>query len=636
MKRLRNVVVALLMVIAAQAKDDPKYPVSQIPEELKTGMYAVIREEQLDIDITSISGSTTYHHLVITILSSKARDYASTVVGYDKLRLIKSFKGTVYDADGNVIKKLKQNEIYDQSAYDGFSLYSDARLKQADLSQAVYPYTVEFEYTIEKKMLYELEDFYLYKDDEVSTQKSTYSIRYPASLKPRYKLFKVSEPKVSEADGKQQMQWTFENVKPQKFEKLSPDISKVVPNITVAPNEFEYEGYAGNMKSWAEYGAWQNELNKGRDVLPEATKQKVRQLTKDVTVPEQKVKILYEYLQSKTRYVSIQLGIGGFQPFPASVVDETGYGDCKALSNYMVAMLKEVGIKGYYTTVEAGEGDTYVDASFPSDQSNHVIVAVPNGADTLWLECTSQTAPFNYQGTFTGDRKALMVTEDGGHLVNTHRYSAQDNLQSRTADVFVEASGNARAKVKTTYKALQYENDNLNFILNNQFDAQKKWVQRNTQIPAFDIMSFKMTEHKAKMPSAVVDLELALPRFASVSGKRLFLTPNLMNRSTMMPEKTDARKYDVVMDNAFMDLDTIHYHLPDGIYPETLPQPVTIKSRFGEYENSMKLDQNGVIYTRKLKMIKGEFPAASYQELIDFYRAVNKADNSKIVFLSKT
>jgi hypothetical protein len=441
---------------------------------------------------------------------------------------------------------------------------------------------------------------------------------------------------VSEADGKQQMQWSFENVKPQKFEKLGPDISKVVPNIAVAPNEFEYEGYHGNMKSWAEYGLWQNELNKGRDVLPEATKQKVRQLTKDVTTPEQKVKILYEYLQGKTRYVSIQLGIGGFQPFPASVVDETGYGDCKALSNYMVAMLKEIGIKGYYTTVQAGEGDTYVDASFPSDQSNHVIVAVPNGADTLWLECTSQTAPFNYQGTFTGDRKALMMTEEGGKLVNTHRYSADDNVQSRTANVYVEANGNARAKVKTTYKAIQYENGDLNFILNNQFDEQKKWVQQNTQIPTFDVTAFKMTEHKAKIPSAVVELELALPRFVIVSGKRLFLTPNLMNRSTVMPEKTEARKTDVVMGNAFTDMDTILYHLPDGIYPESLPQPVTIKSRFGEYENSMKLDQNGVIYTRKLKMIKGEFPAASYQELIDFYRAVNKADNSKIVFLSKT
>ena len=73
----------------------------------------------------------------------------------------------------------------------------------------------------------------------------------------------------------------------------------------------------------------------------------------------------------------------------------------------MVAMLKEVGIKAYYTTIKAGQNATDIDVDFPSHQSNHIIVAVPNNHDTLWLECTDQTNPFGYLGTFTGDRKAL-------------------------------------------------------------------------------------------------------------------------------------------------------------------------------------------------------------------------------------
>jgi len=83
-------------------------------------------------------------------------------------------------------------------------------------------------------------------------------------------------------------------------------------------------------------------------------------------------------------------------------------------------------------------------------------------------------------------------------------------------------------------------------------------------------------------------------------------------------------------------LDTIRYHLPEGIYPEFLPNPIKLKNQFGEYEATFKLDQDNLLYIRRVKMNKGEFPAESYTELIEFYRSINKADNTKIVFLSKT
>lgn len=636
MKKIVIVVIGLLLSFSSFGKDDPKYPVSSIPEDMKTGMYAVIREKEVRCEINSVRSSSVFYRTVITILNSNAKSYASEVVGYDKFRTISNFKGTVYDADGEIIKRLKQSDIYDQSSSDGVSLYSDSRLKQADLSQTIYPYTVEFEYQIDQKMLYYLPDFYLYSDDEITIQKQSYSIIYPLELKPRYKLFNVQEPQFSKVRDKEVMQWSFENIKPNKFEGLAPDISKVVPNILAGPVDFEYDGYAGKMDTWENYGKWQSKLNEGRDVLPEGTKQRVRELTKDAKSTEEKVRILYEFLQSKTRYVSIQLGIGGLQPFEAKVVDQMGYGDCKALSNYMVSLLKEVGIKGYYTTIMAGDDAPEVNRSFPSHQGNHIIVAVPNLKDTLWLECTSQIKPFGYMGTFTDDRYALMITEAGGKLVKTITYTAEQNVQSRTADVVVELSGDAKATVKTSYQGLQYENGHLNFILNDQYDQQRKWIQDNTRIPSFDVNSFSMTNHKDKIPSAVVKADFTLKRFATVSGKRIFLTPNLMNKSTYVPEKLDLRKSSVKWPTSFTDLDTIRFHLPEGIYPEFLPEPVKIKSRFGEYEATYKLDQGNLVYTRKMIMRKSEFPADSYKELIDFFKGVNKADNSKMVFLSKT
>ena len=636
MRKISLFLLGITLGLIASAKEDPAYPVSAIPEDMKTGMYAVIREQELRFEINSEKNATTYSRLVITILNSNAEDWAEKILFYDKFDVIKFFKGTSYDAAGKVIRKLKSSDIYDQSVFDGFTLYSDNRMKKADLSQSTYPYTVEFEYEIEHKALFFIPDFELYEDDEISTQKTKYTLVYPPSLKPRYKLFKIQEPKEIAVDSKQSLQWTFENIKPEKFEKLSPDFDRVVPNISVAPNAFEFDKYAGKMDTWENYAKWIMLLNKDRNVLPEQGKKQVHELTRNAKSTDEKVRILYEYLQNKTRYVGIQLGIGGFQPFEASVVDQTGYGDCKALSNYMVTLLKEVGITANYTLIRAGANAAAMDISFPSSQFNHVIVAVPNKSDTLWLECTSQTNPFGYLGDFTGDRYALMITDLGGKIVKTPAYTASQNTQSRTGDVVVEITGDAKAKVKTTFRGLQYENNDLNSVLNNQYDDQKKWIQQNFKIPAFDISGFSMVNKKDIIPSAVVNADLVIKRFATVSGKRMFLTPNLLNRSTYIPEKLETRKTNVVVRKPFIDVDTIRYHLPEGIYPEFLPEPAKIRSRFGEYEATFTLDDGSLVYIRKLKMNKGEFPPESYKEFSEFYKSINKADNTKIVFLSKT
>lgn len=627
----------LLIALQVRGADQPKYPVNLISEEMKKDMYAVIRHREVRLDIQSKSSSTYYLMQAITILNSKAKNYAIISVGYDKMRSIKLMKAVVYDAAGKEIKKLKQSDIKDESEYDGFSLLSDNRSKSADLSQPTYPYTIEVEFEIQFKYLYSAPDFFIYRDDEVSTEKLIYSINYPDGLKPRYKLFKVGEPITEKLpEGRSKMTWKFDSIIPRKFEKYSPDFERSVPNICVSPVEFEFGGYPGKMDTWKDFGLWQAKLNEGRAFLPEETKKKVKELTREAKSREDKVRLLYEYLQNKTRYVSIQLGIGGLQPFEAKTVDETGYGDCKALSNYMVALLNEVNIKGYYTTIKAGAGESAVDPDFPSDQANHVIVAVPNESDTLWLECTSQTNPFGWMGKFTDNRYAMMVTERGGVLVKTPSHPAEINVQLREGEVFLDVTGNAKAKVKTKYQGLQYENDGLDFAINKQFDDQKKWIQNTTQVPSFDIVKFSMKNNKDKIPSAEVDLELVLNRLATVSGKRIFITPNLMNRSTYIPEKLEQRNTNIVLRTSYIDQDIIRFNLPEGIYPEFTPEAIVLKSRFGEYESSFKVDQGTLIYTRKVKMNKGEFPADSYNELIDFYKSINKADHLKMVFMNKT
>jgi hypothetical protein len=109
-----------------------------------------------------------------------------------------------------------------------------------------------------------------------------------------------------------------------------------------------------------------------------------------------------------------------------------------------------------------------------------------------------------------------------------------------------------------------------------------------------------------------------------------------MNRSSDIPARIENRKTDVVIRNGYVDVDTVEFTFPEDIYPEFTPEPIKISSKFGEYEVHFKMEQSKLIYIRTIKEIDGIYPPESYNELIEFRKGVNKADNTKVVFMSKT
>lgn len=282
------VLLSLITVIGYAA--DPKYPVVLIPAGLQENANVVIRNEEMVFKILSKSRAIFSVKSAYTILNEKGNRYATEVVAYDKLSKINRFEAVAYDAMGKQIKKLKNSEFYDQSAFDGFSLYSDNRIKAANVEQNTYPYTVEFEYEIEYKFLFFIPSYTLLHSENVSLEKSSYTLVFPKELEPRYKtqnvIKEVSQQKT--AEGLESLVWRFENVTPLTFERNGPLREEMITKISAAPSAFSYEGYEGNMNSWTEFGHWINSLNKGRDALPEETIQKIKQLTSTLKTTEEK------------------------------------------------------------------------------------------------------------------------------------------------------------------------------------------------------------------------------------------------------------------------------------------------------------------------------------------------------------
>ncbi|MGV3538291.1 MAG: DUF3857 domain-containing transglutaminase family protein [Rufibacter sp.] len=623
--------VGLCITSTVWAGGETTYSALTLKANLTKGANAVVRNGETIFTVNSPKSATEKVRQVVTVLNADGKDHGRLVVSYDKLNKVDFIKGTLYDMMGKKVRNLKNSDISDYSANGEGTMFGDNRVKVAELAHTTYPYTIEYEYqTTSNNMLF-YPVWYPLSGEKLSVEQSSFQVTMPAGLNLRYHEQHVPEKvKVTDGAGGQKVyQWAIKNVSPVEEEPYGPEFYEIIPLVRTAPTAFEVEGYAGNMDSWKALGEWQNKLNAGRDQLPEATKQQIVALTKNLATPEEKIKAVYQFMQNKTRYVSIQLGLGGWQPFEANMVDSKGYGDCKALSNYTKSLLEAAGIPSHYAIIYGGPDNRPVIKDFPSSQFNHVVLCVPTAKDTVWLECTSQMADAGYTGSFTGDRYSLLVTPEGGKLVATPRFTAKDNTQVRFAKVKLNAQGGGVGEVMTQFTGRQHEGRN-DVIHQLDPEKQQKWLYRQIDIPAFEIKSFALEKVKGQ-PQVKEKLQLELPKVASVSGKRLFITPNLMNRRSSVPPSNENRKYDVVLSYPFHDVDSVEYEIPAGFKPESVPQPVKIKSVFGEYESQVHVKENKLIYRRQFTLHKGRHAAKQYMELVDFLKQVSRADQQQVV-----
>jgi hypothetical protein len=328
------------------------------------------------------------------------------------------------------------------------------------------------------------------------------------------------------------------------------------------------------------------------------------------------------------------LGIGGWQPFDAKYVAEKKYGDCKALSNYMYSLLKEAGINSCYTLVQAETAGHFIMADFPSSQFNHVILCVPLKTDTIWLECTSQSLPAGYLSGSTSDRNVLLIDQNGGTLVRTPKYRMNDNLQSRRTIARIDADGNLSALVTTRYQAEQM--DGLEkLIANLSKERLMKYLKSELDLPTYDVNKFDYQETKSSLPSILENLDLVAPNYAQVTGKRLFLDPNIMNRWQRRLPSDTTRKYDIVLYFEYKDVDTTEINLPSGYQPESIPADVDIQTPFGHYRSSVKFQQDKIVYYRSLEKASGRWQPKDYAEMKKFYEQLYKSDHSRVVLIRK-
>lgn len=599
-------------------------------DHLKENANAIIRNNQVEIEIVSFNKMDVKRKRIITVFNETGLEHLDAYEHYDKSTTIKKIEVTVYNAVGAELKKIKRKDFKDH-AVTANSIITDNRVLYLEYIPTHYPITFVFESEITSTNTAFIPTWSPWEDYNLGVEKSSLQIKYAPDVSLKYKELHKNDLFVEKIETEHSILFTAQNLKPVKKEELSPSIKNFTPYVMFGLDKFSLEGIVGYANSWEAFGNWMyTYLLKDTEEIPVKTLQELKALIGTETDRLKIAKIVYEFVQNKTRYVSVQLGIGGWKPMYAKDVDRLGYGDCKALTNYTRSLLKAFDVPSYYTVVYGDKNKRDLEADFVSMQGNHVILGIPNDETITWLECTSQTQPFGFQGDFTDDRNVLIIDEDKAKIIRTQAYNNTANTQKTIAQIELLKNGDINCDATIVSNGIIYDSK---FYLEttSKDDLIKHYQKSISNINNKTFNSISILHSKAQLELAE-KLNFTAKEFVKNSGQSIILPINIINPIGYIPPKYKDRKNPFQISRGYQYEDEISISIPPDLKIESIPTGFAINSVYGEYSSTVtSINKSTITFKRTFLLKEGNYTADQYEDYRKFREQISKYENFKIV-----
>jgi hypothetical protein len=567
--------------------------------------------------------------ICIKVESKNADELSDITISYNKSEKLEILDAYVMNADLVTVRKLQKKEITTRSDISEGLFYQDDMAKEFSLRGNQYPYYIFYSYRVTSNQFLHVANwtpyFLLKGGSEMSRLKVVVPLNYIVYIRSQGDL-RFSK---DSTENKLIYYWEAKDLKPIRPQLLAPPFSELAPWVTVVPEDFTY-GKPGSLDSWQALGQWVDDINSGLDELPLSEQIRITPLLSGISDRREKMKILYHYLQDNTHYIAVSIGFGNLQSYPASYVCSNRYGDCKALSMYMKALLKFAGIPSYYTLVYGGSDPVRTKKDFPSSQFNHVILCVPDGRDTVWLENTWGDCPFGYLGSFTQNRWALVVNGEKSRLVKTPELKTADVWVNSVYKVKPKLDGSAEFSLVKEMKGDEFETY-LQYSKELQDEKLKEAIKKRLPLNS-EILKYEFLPRDRDSRSLTVKVDFMIPGFVRDIGgnKALGLTPVTLASF----ERPEERKYPVRISSPISFSDSVWYDLAlfDSFRTEA-PSQVNIVSKFGSYTAAFIVKENKVLVLKKLDLPTEDILPEEYPQFWSFIESVKKSVKSSALIL---
>ncbi|MBC8005722.1 MAG: DUF3857 domain-containing protein [Verrucomicrobia bacterium] len=560
-------------------------------------------------------------------VNNRAGDkFTDIAIPYSKTDKLSNVAAWIEDMNGNIIRSLKKSDMTDKSAISDISLYEDNFNKCFQLKHNTYPYRITFTYQTNPKNYMMICWWTPIYSHAIPTKMAKLTVMLPKGFGYSKHVNNISDYTCDSSATNLCMVWKS------SYQKLiEPEIysqpKNFMPYVLLMPLQFNY-GIPGCSKDWISYGNWQYTLMQGLDILPENEKETALSLTKGITDKKEIVRILYHYLQDNCRYINVSIGVGGLKPYPATYVAMNKYGDCKALTNYMKALLACVNIESFYTKVNSSKQPEQIIKAVPGPQFNHIILTVPLDKDTIWLENTTNTNPFGYMGTYTQNREALLVSKDNSKLIRIPAIKPKNNHDTYNLEIDLNDQENSKVTVHAVFKGTNFEV--LNQINDDFNEEEKDQIFRNyLPFSNYEVSEYKLIRQNRDSAKIELVAQLSFGQVLKSLGKESYFNvlPCTLPAFTI-PEK---RNLPVELPYPILRSDTLIYNLPAGYGLKSEVDTLSIQTKFGHYSRQLNTVNGKIQIVKQVELYPGTYSKEQYPEFYSFIKDIIKKEQLTLV-----
>ncbi len=564
-----------------------------------------------DITVRPDGSARIVTRQAIKILNQRGREQEAEIKvpyngSYESVKLIRA---RTLRPNGQIVE-VKPTEVRNGAASEG---YDDAKVLSFSMPAVEPGCLIEYEYVTEQKTSPLPGHFWFhwyFQGGFDPVQLTRLRVTVPKSLNLARQLRNSTiEPTIRPSADSKSVTYTWEekNVAPLSTEPLMPPVERQLPKLTVS-----------TVPSWQTVADWYTKL--GREALqPDPTVSALaRELTKSCRTDEEKARAIFYYVQEKTRYVAIELGISAYQPRPASRTLTVQYGDCKDMATVLVALLRATGLTAYPVLLQAGEPFAQ-QTELPSPHSfNHAICQTKIGGKTYWLDATAQVCRFGDIPQADRGVEALVIKDGKAEFETVPEATPEQATTDQTVRLVLDAEGSASGTVALAGNGDYELALRANLIVKSP-DETKKYAEALLGIIGVNpkVESYRLSEPGNRDLPLTLAANARFPSWANVSGELLLFKarPDQASSPFASPFTEDSRLYPIYQSEPRLMRSTLEITIPEGFSYLYVPKSSSGQSRLGSFTRTVQQEGRKLTIFIEVRDQRVTAPPSEYAEL---------------------